>query len=45
MNRYNQVPQLILLKKEVCFLSKDILDYIQTIYKGLNVSFVTLSRF
>ena len=40
-----QVNSINIAKKEVYFLSKNILEYIQTIYEGLKNSFVTFSRF
>ena len=36
---------LILLKKRGMLSVKNILEHIQTIYEGLNILFVTFSRF
>ena len=45
INHDSASTQLILLKKRGMLSVKNILEHIQTIYEGLNILFVTFSRF
>ena len=45
INHDSAVNSINIAQKRGMLSVKNILDYIQTIYEGLNISFVTLSRF